>query len=287
MALRTGFVGLGNIGRPMAIRLAERGLAPVVYDVVPEAVATAVAAGASAAADLAEVAHRSDWIGVCVRDDDDVRRVVLDDEGLLPHCTRGTTIAVHSTILPRTVRELVDAAQPRGVDVIDACITGGAGGAAQGTLTIMVGGSDAALERSRPVLELLGTLVVATGEAGTGAATKLCNNLMTYLGFLAAFEADLLARTSGLSAAALDEVTRSNGNLTPQMQSFVLLHRLPQAERDKPEFQEHLRSFTTLAEKDLGVTLAFAREHGVALPGAGLCQQLMARVYGLRDPNRR
>jgi 3-hydroxyisobutyrate dehydrogenase len=129
--------------------------------------------------------------------------------------------------------------------------------------------------------------IVHTGALGTGAATKLCNNLMTYVGFLSAFEATLLARESGLSQAAFEEVTRSNGNLTDQMQAFLTLHRLPAEQRREPGFQTMLRGYTTLAEKDLAVTLAFAREHGVALPGAALCQQLMARVYGLDDPNRR
>jgi 3-hydroxyisobutyrate dehydrogenase-like beta-hydroxyacid dehydrogenase len=110
---------------------------------------------------------------------------------------------------------------------------------------------------------------------------------MTYLGFLAAFEATLLARRAGLSIEALEEVTRANGNLTDQMRAFLVLHRIPAAQRADAGFQEMLRGYTTLAEKDLAVTLAFAREHGVALPGTALCQQLMARVYGLADENRR
>ena len=111
---------------------------------------------------------------------------------------------------------------------------------------------------------------------------------MTYLGFLAAFEATLLARGAGLSQEALEEVTRANGNLTDQMLAFLML--APAARRSSasdPGFQQMLRGYTTLAEKDLAVTLAFAREHGVALPGTALCQQLMARVYGLDDHNRR
>jgi 3-hydroxyisobutyrate dehydrogenase len=151
----------------------------------------------------------------------------------------------------------------------------------------MVGGDAADLERCRPVFASAARAIVHTGPLGTGAATKLCNNLMTYLGFLAAFEATLLAREAGLSTEAFETVTRSNGNLTDQMQAFLMLHRLPEAQRREPGFQQMLRGYTTLAEKDLAVTLAFAREHGVALPGTGVCQQVMARVYGLDDPNRR
>jgi 3-hydroxyisobutyrate dehydrogenase-like beta-hydroxyacid dehydrogenase len=151
----------------------------------------------------------------------------------------------------------------------------------------MVGGDPAHLERCRPAFATSARSIVHTGDLGSGAATKLCNNLMTYLGFLAAFEANLLAEASGLSVQALDEVTRANGNLTDQMAAFVSLHRLPAAQRQDAGFQTLMRGYTTLAEKDLAVTLAFAREHGVALPGTALCQQVMARVYALEDARRR
>jgi 3-hydroxyisobutyrate dehydrogenase len=279
MTARAGFIGLGSIGRPMARRLCAGGLATTVFDLV--------AAGATRAATARAVAAASDVIGVCVRDDADVQAVVLGEDGLLAGAAPGTVIAIHSTILPRTVRELGTTAAARGVGVVDACVTGGPMGAEQGRLTYMVGGDVADLERCRPVFATAARSIVHTGALGSGAATKLCNNLMTYLGFLAAFEATTLAREAGLSTSALEEVTRSNGNLTEQMQAFLMLHRLPDAQRADPGFQQMLRGYTTLAEKDLAVTLAFAREHGVALPGTALCQQVMARVYGLDDRNRR
>jgi 3-hydroxyisobutyrate dehydrogenase len=252
MSLRAGFVGLGAIGRPMAARLCAAGLPTTVHDLVPGAVDPLLAA-----------------------------------DGVLAGAAPGAVIAIHSTILPRTVREVGALAAERGVAVVDACVTGGPQGAEAGRLTYMVGGDPADLERCRPVFATAAKTIVHTGPLGTGAATKLCNNLMTYLGFLAAFEATLLARASGLAREAFEEVTRSNGNLTDQMQAFLMLHRLPAEQQRDPDFQAMLRGYTTLAEKDLAVTLAFAREHGVALPGAALCQQLMARVYGLQDPNRR
>ena len=152
---------------------------------------------------------------------------MLGADGLLAGAAPGTVIAIHSTILPRTVREIGAAASARGVAVVDACVTGGPMGAEQGRLTYMVGGEAADLERCRPVFATAARTIVHTGALGTGAATKLCNNLMTYLGFLAAFEATTLARAAGLSTEAFEEVTRSNGNLTDQMQAFLMLHRLP------------------------------------------------------------
>jgi 3-hydroxyisobutyrate dehydrogenase len=287
MTMRAGFVGLGAIGRPMARRLPAAGLATIVFDVVPAAVEEVAAAGAARADSARAVAAASDVVGVCVRDDADVAAVVLGPDGLLAGARPGMVIAIHSTVLPRTVRDIGAQAAAQGVAVVDACVTGGPMGAEQGRLTYMVGGDAADLERCRPVFATAARTIVHTGPLGTGAATKLCNNLMTYLGFLAAFEATTLARASGLSTSAFEEVTRSNGNLTDHMQAFLMLHRLPDEQRREPGFQAMLRSYTTLAEKDLAVTLAFAREHGVALPGTGLCQQVMARVYGLDDPNRR
>jgi 3-hydroxyisobutyrate dehydrogenase-like beta-hydroxyacid dehydrogenase len=287
MTARVGFVGLGRIGMPMARRLVAAGLETTVFDLLPAAVDALVAAGARGARSAREVAAAADVVGVCVLDDAQVRAVVLDDDGLLAGAAPGTVIALHSTILPRTVTEMGTAAAARGIGVIDACITGGAMGAEQGTLTYIVGGEAAHLERCRPVFATSAATIIHTGPLGTGAATKLCNNLMTYLGFLSAFEATLLARRSGLSMEALEAVTGANGNLTEQMRRFLMVHRLPAEQRRTADFQQMLGALTTLAEKDLAVTLAFAREHGVALPGTALCQQLMARVYGLEDENRR
>jgi len=140
--LCVGFVGLGAIGKPMARRLVASGLETIVFDLVPAAIDELVAAGTRGAGSLREVAAASDTIGVCVRDDADVRAVVLGEDGLLAGAVAGTVIALHSTILPRTVTEVGADAALRGVGVVDACITGGAKGAEQGTLTYIVGGEN-------------------------------------------------------------------------------------------------------------------------------------------------
>lgn len=285
--MRVGFIGLGNIGKPMAERLVQAGLDTTVFDVLPAPVEELAADGAKVAGSAAELARSCDVIGVCVRDDADVHAVVFGDDGLLAGARSGAVVALHSTILPSTVVEVATAAADQGVEVVDACITGGEAGARQGTLTYMVGGDAAALETCRPAFETAAAKIVHTGPLGTGAATKLCNNLMTYLAWVAAFEATLLARTAGLDQEKLEEVTRSNGNMTDPMLAFLALHKVPEQTRKSGEFQAVVRNYALLAEKDLAVTLAFARECGVSLPGTGLAQQLMGRVYGLEDPNRR
>lgn len=283
MVLRVGFIGLGNIGMPMARRLLAGGLETHVLDAVQAPVDELVRDGAKPARSPRDLAERVDVIGVCVRDDADVRAVILGDDGVLAGAARDSVIALHSTILPSTVREVGARAAERGIGVLDACVTGGAAAAAAGKLTYIVGGDAGHLERCRPAFETSAAKIVHTGPLGSGAATKLCNNLMTYLAWLSAFESFQLARAAGLSQEKLEEVTRSNGNLTEPMQLFLALHKAPEATRKSRDFQARMRSFATLAEKDLAVTLAFARESGVALPGTGLVSQLMARVYGLED----
>lgn len=284
MTLRAGFIGLGNIGMPMAKRLAA-GLETTVYDVVPGRAAEV--AGARDAASPRDVAAASDVVGLCVRDDDDVRAVMLGESGVLAGAKPGLVVAIHSTVMPATVIEVAATAAERGAFVIDACITGGAAGATQGTLTVMAGGDAAHVERAQPFFGCFAKKVVHTGELGSGCKMKLCNNLMTYLAWTSIYEATMLARAAGLSQEMLEEVTGSNGNLTDPMRQFILAHKLPDDVRKSEGFQKNMLLYTEVAEKDLAATLALARECGITLPGTAAVSQIMARVYGLDDPKRR
>jgi len=287
MAHRAGFVGLGNIGKPMARRLLAAGLETTVYDIDDAPVRELVAAGAKAAASPRELAAASDSVGICVRDDADVRAVAYGDDGLLAGAAPGTVLAIHSTVLPATVTEVAAAAAARGVGVVDACVTGGASGAAQGTLVYMVGGDPAHLERCRPALEACAAKIVHAGALGNGAKAKLCNNLMTYLAWTAAYEGALLARAIDLPQEILEEVTRANGIMSEPMLRFLAVHKLPDEARRSEPMQALLRGYLAVAEKDLAWTLQLAREAGVALPGTALVSQIMARVYGVEDGRRR
>ncbi len=278
-AARFGFVGLGHIGAPMAERLAASGAPTVVFDVRRDACERLAAAGAQVAASCADLAARAKLIGICVRDDADVRDVVLGDGGLLAGAAPGTLLAVHSTILPRTAIEVADACRARGVDLIDAAVTGGRAAAANGTLCCMIGGDASLVERYRPAARLLGSTIVHTGALGTGAATKLCNNLVLYLGYLAAAEATSLADAAGVSRDVLFAVTGTRGSFTPPMKEL-----LPARERalaGDPGMHDLLASFADLAQKDLAQAIAYGRELGIALPGAERCRDLMWDVYGI------
>lgn len=287
MTMRVAFIGLGNMGLPMAERLVKGGLETEVFDLRDETCLHMRALGARVASSCAEAAARAEIIGVCVRNDDEVRNVVLGHEGVLSGAREGSLVALHSTILPRTVVEVARAAADRGVGVVDAPVTGAAQGAQNGTLTYMVGGAADDVERCRPVFATAAKAIVHCGALGTGATAKLCNNLIGYLSFLAAFEATLLARSGGLELDALFDVARSNGYLSEATMAFARHRQRPGEHGEDGPLGAMARHFTELAEKDLAVTLAFAREHGISLPGTALCQQLMARVYGLRDDKRR
>ena len=280
MRTRVGFAGLGNIGKPMALNLIGERFDLCVYDVAAEPLGELASAGARVAGDSRELARAAEIIGVCVRDDAQVEALLLGPEGVLAAAEAGSVVAVHSTIRPATVHNLAAVGRERGVHVIDAPITGGAPGAAARTLTYMVGGEAELLERCRPVFETSAGTIVHTGPLGTGLWMKLCNNLMTYQSFQAAFEASLLAKTAGLSFEVFEEVTTSNGNLTDQMRAFLGLRRALEARADDAGLRQLVAGFADLAHKDLSIALESAGELGLALSGTDQCRENMARVYG-------
>ncbi|HTO55024.1 MAG TPA: NAD(P)-dependent oxidoreductase [Myxococcota bacterium] len=285
--LRVGFIGLGNQGKPIAANLVAAGFETHVFDLAPAPLAELVAAGAKAASGPREVGERSDVICLCVPEDRHVREVTLGPSGVLAGAARGAVVAVHSTILPETALALAAEATPRGVAVLDACVTGGAARAAQKQLTFLVGGPAEALERARPVLEVSAVKLIHAGELGNGAKLKLSLNLITYIQWAAAFESFALARAVGLPQELLEEAGKSNGQLTPLMQAFLALHKAPEAARRSDGMQSLLRGYMGVAEKDLTWALELARRAGVSLPVAGLVSQLMARIYGVEDGGRR
>lgn len=287
MTLRTGFIGLGNIGKPMAAHLAPAGFDATVYDVVEAPIQELAKAGAHGAACPREVGERSDIVGICVPQDTHVRAVMLGEDGLLAGLAPGAVVALHSTIQPQTAIDLAALAAEAKVSVLDAPMTGGAHGAEAGTLTYMVGGEEADLEKLRPFLEPSAGKVIHAGPLGSGAKLKLAVNVMTYLQWAAAHEAFTLAKASGLDLDTFFSATRSNGQMTELMERYLTLHRLPTEVIERDDLQQAQRGHMNIAEKDLAWALQLARESGVTLPSAGLVSQNMARLYGVIDGGRR
>ena len=288
MALRAGYIGLGNIGKPMASCWVKAGFDTAVCDVMEAPVAELVELGAKGVSSPRAVGEAAEVIGICVRNDDDVRAVLLGEDGVFSGAADGTVVLIHSTIQPATAVEMSQAGAEHGVSVIDAAITGGDQRAAAGELAIMVGGDPAALEKARPVVEVsAGAGIFHCGELGNGMKAKLCINVVTYLQWLAGYEGLALAKASGLPVEVFEQVGLANGQITPLMARFLTLHKMPDEVRKSEGIQKLVRGHTLVAEKDLAWALQLARENGLSLPGAGFVSQMMAQIYGLEDEGRR
>jgi 3-hydroxyisobutyrate dehydrogenase-like beta-hydroxyacid dehydrogenase len=260
-----GYIGLGNMGAPMAKRLLDWPGGLTVLDTRPEAVTPFTDAGASAAASPAELAATCGLISVTVLDDAQVEAVVAGPDGLLSTAKPGTVIAIHSTIADTTAVDLAGRCAERGVDLVDAPISGGAPGAKNGTLAVMVGATDDAFGK---ILEPFGRwaeLVVHAGPVGAGTRMKLARNLLHFISFTAATEAQRLAEAAGLDITELGKVVRHTDAITGGAGAIMWRDNTSQLEPDDGWFSifSHVRA---LGEKDLALALDLGERLDVDLP---------------------
>ncbi|WP_305094343.1 NAD(P)-dependent oxidoreductase [Prescottella sp. R16] len=260
-----GYIGLGNMGAPMATRLLDRPAALVVCDARPEAVAPLLESGAVAASVPADVAAQASVISVTVLDDLQVRDVVTGTDGILATARPGTVIAVHSTISDETATELAEICRAKGVELVDAPVSGGAPGARQGRLAVMVGGSDDAFAAVREPFGYFADLVVHAGPVGAGTRMKLARNLLHFVSFTAASEAQRLAEAAGLDIRALGKVVRHTDAITGGAGAIMLRDTTAAVVDDDPwlPILSHVRD---LGEKDLTLALDLGDRLGVDLP---------------------
>lgn len=276
-----GFIGLGNIGAPMARRLLDDDrVTLVVHDVVSSAVQPFVAEGAIAAASPAELARAAEVISIVVRDEAQVRQVLEGPDGVLASAAPGTVVAVHSTISAEGAVSMAGMAASAGVDLVDAPISGGAMGAHEGTLAVMVGGPTDAVERARPVLDCYGTLVVHAGPVGSGTRMKVARNLVTFVSFAAAGEAQRLAEAAGLDVGLLGEVVRHSDKVTGGP-GAVMLRRdggeMAATDPLRPIFAHTVE----LGAKDLELAVSLGGQFGVDTPFAVEALRSLAAALGL------
>ncbi len=277
--MKVGFVGLGNIGRPMALRLTASPHDVSVYDVAPEPLTELAAAGAEVAPDLATLGAQADVVCVMVRDDDQVREVL---DGLLVDPREGLVVVVHSTLAPQTPEELASLAAGRGVRLLDAPVSGGPVGASDGTLAVMVGGEPADFARAEEVLCHLGTQIVHAGPVGAGTRFKLARNLIHFVSFAAVTEAQRLAEASGIDLRALGEVVRHTDAITGG--PGAIMHRTTTGPVDPDDFWYGvLGHVLALGEKDLGHAIGLADGLGVDVPLARLALERLGPGLGLSD----
>lgn len=262
---RIGFIGLGIMGRGMTHNLLKAGQDVTVWNRTTARMDEFAAAGAKTASSPADLAARCDVILICVSDTPDVEQVLFGENGVGAGVKPGALVVDHSTISPQKTVEMAKRLNAQGAAYLDAPVSGGSEGAAKGTLSIMIGGAAADVERALPILQAYGKTITHVGGQGAGQMAKLVNQILVVVNQLAASEALLFAQSGGLDLAKTLEAVKSGA-----AGSWMLANRGPQMiVRDfRPGFTIDLQ------QKDLRLALEAADEMGVPLMATGLVFQL-------------
>jgi 3-hydroxyisobutyrate dehydrogenase len=277
--MRIGFIGLGNMGGPMATNLLKAGHQVAGFDVVPAALA---AFGGSKSSSIAEAVAGAELVITMLPAGAEVRAVYGD---LLAAAGKGTQLVDSSTIDVATARATAALAEERGFDMLDAPVSGGVGGATAGTLTFMVGGSEAGFARARPVLDAMGKTIVHAGPAGSGQAAKICNNMILGVSMLAVAEAFALADRLGLDRQRLFDIASKSSGQCWAMTSYC---PAPGPVPAAPSNRGYQAGFTAaMMLKDLKLAQQAAHGAGAVTPmgaeAAALYQMVVNSGLGGRD----
>ncbi|MFN8516903.1 MAG: 3-hydroxyisobutyrate dehydrogenase [Chloroflexia bacterium] len=275
MSTAIGFIGVGTMGRPMALNLLKAGHRLTVYDVRAEAAEALVAHGAVAVGTAREAAAAGDVVISMLPASAHVMAAMFGADGIIAGLRPGTLVADMSTIDPGTARRVAEAIEAAGSRMIDAPVSGGDKGAIAGTLTIMVGGDPGVLGELRDILGVMGTNVIHCGASGMGQTVKLCNNLILGIGMVALAEGFALGTSAGVDPQLLyDVLTKSTSR------SWVMETRPPVAGLvpGNPVNDDYAPGFMTdLMHKDMGLALTAGNELHVPLTLTALAHQL----YGM------
>ncbi len=274
--VKLGYIGLGNMGAPMAKRLVDWPGGVTVFDLRAEAMTPLAEAGASLADSVADVAA-ADIISVTVLNDEQVREVVGELAG---HAKPGTVIAIHSTISPATAVELADELRPQGIHIVDAPVSGGGGAAEKGELAVMVGATDEAFALVKAPFKQWASLVVHAGEPGAGTRMKLARNMLTFTGYAAVCEAQKLAEAAGISLADLGNVVRHTDKLTGGPGAIMFRDDMKPLRPEHFLYEPFLHT-RGLGEKDLSLALALGEAVDVDLPLAEVALKNLAAGLGV------
>ena len=282
---RIGFIGLGNMGLPMAQNLVKAGHVVTGLDVSKAQLDKLVAAGGKAAGSVKDAASGAEFVITMLPAGAQVREVYLGEQGAIAAADHGTLLIDSSTVDVETARAVSAAAQGRGLAMLDAPVSGGVGGAQAGTLTFMVGGADAAFERARPILEKMGKTIVHAGGAGNGQAAKICNNMILGVSMIAVSEAFVLAEKLGLDAQKLFDISSKSSGQCWSMTSYC---PVPGPVPASPANRDYQAGFTAaMMLKDLKLAQDAARTAGAATPlgadAAKIYDQYVGSGEGGRD----
>ena len=271
--MKIGFIGLGNMGAPMAQNLLKAGHQLQVFDLVESAVAELVKAGASSATTPKEVAvARPDVLITMLPASIHVRKVYLGEEGVLAAVDPSVLLIDSSTIDPQTSRDVAAVAAKQGNTMLDAPVSGGTGGAKAGTLTFMVGGEQAAFDKARPVLEQMGKNIVYCGGAGNGQVAKVANNMLLGISMIGAAEAMSLGVSLGMDPKVLAGIINTSSG---RCWSTEVYNPWPDVVETAPASNGYAGGFgSDLMLKDLGLATEAARTAKVPVVMGATAQQL-------------
>lgn len=275
--MKIAFIGVGHMGGPMALNLHKAGHTLSAFDLSAEACKTLAAEGVPIAASAADTLAGAEVVISMLPASQHVESLYFGNEdqpGLLERIAPGTLVIDSSTIAPATSRKLAEAGAKRGVAVIDAPVSGGTGGAVAGTLTFMVGGAAADLERARPVLEKMGANIFHAGEAGAGQTAKICNNMLLGILMIGTSEAIALGVANGLDPKVLSEIMRRSSGGNWVLEKY---NPLPGVMENVPASKGYAGGFgTDLMLKDLGLAQENAAAVRASTPLGGLARNLYA-----------
>lgn len=223
MAQKIGFIGLGNMGLPMAQQLLEAGQSVYVFDLVQASVDKAVSHGATACASIQDIASNAETIITMLPAGAHVRSVYLDSGALIDSAAKGTLFIDCSTIDVETSRSVGAEARKRGHEMIDAPVTGGVMAARVGKLNFIVGGESSSVERARPLLDIMGQNVLHAGDQGSGIGVKICNNMCLGISMIAAAETLMMAKRLGLDLKRTHEIITNASGANWPLQNYCPL----------------------------------------------------------------
>jgi len=264
---RIGFIGLGIMGRPMCHHLLKAGYPVTVYNRTKEKAEALAKEGAKTADSPATASADSEVIITIITDTPDVLEVILGDNGVIHGAKPGSVVIDMSTISPSATRSMAGRLSEKGIDMLDAPVSGGDTGARAGTLAIMVGGKKEVFQRCLPIFEVLGQSITHVGDHGMGQTVKLCNQILVSVTNLAVCEAILFAKKSGVDPGIMIEATQNGAAASWQLSN--LGPKMIVRDFD-PGFMINLQ------QKDLRLALESAREARLPVPGLGLVHQLYA-----------
>ena len=261
---RIGFIGLGNMGGPMAANLVKAGHAVRGFDLSETAVAAFREAGGEPVASAAEAAEGAEVVVTMLPAGKHVRQVYLGEGGILSAAAEGTLFIDSSTIDVASARDVASAASEAGMAMVDAPVSGGVGGAEAGTLTFMVGGPDDDYARAMPFLKLMGKNIVHAGGAGNGQAAKICNNMILGISMIGVSEAFVLAEKLGLDHQKLFDIASTASG---QCWSLTTYCPVPGPVPTSPANRDYAAGFTAaMMLKDLKLAQEAAQDNDAATP---------------------